>query len=81
MKMQQRPLFPVLRALVEVDVEFVLVGGLAALLNGAPVQAFDTSILPSPKQANAERLLAVLDVLEAVFRAQPERRSNLRSRT
>jgi hypothetical protein len=72
--MQQRPLFPVLRPLVEADVEFVLVGGLAALLDGAPVQAFDTSLVHSREKANAERLLAVLDVLEAVFRAQPERR-------
>jgi predicted nucleotidyltransferase len=72
--MQQRPLFPVLRALVEADVEFVLVGGLAAVLNGAPVHTFDVDIVHSREQANAERLLAVLDVLEAVFRAQPERR-------
>jgi len=72
--MQQRPLFPVLRAFVEADVEFVLVGGLAAVLNGAPVHTFDVDIVHSREPANAERLLAVLDVLEAVFRAQPERR-------
>jgi hypothetical protein len=72
--MQQRPPFPILRALVEADVEFVLVGGLAAVLNGAPVHTFDVGIVHSREQANAERLLAVLDVLESVFRAQPERR-------
>jgi predicted nucleotidyltransferase len=72
--MQQRPLFPVLRALVEADVKFVLVGGLAAVLNGAPVHTFDIDIVHSREQANVERLLAVLDALDAVFRAQPERR-------
>jgi len=69
--MQQRPLFPVLRALVEAEVEFVLVGGLAAVLNGAPVHTFDIDIVHSRAQANLERLLAVLDVLEAIL---PERR-------
>jgi predicted nucleotidyltransferase len=74
MKMRRRPLFPVLRALAEAKVDFVLVGGLAAVLNGAPVHTFDLDIVHSRKQANMERLLAVLDVLDAVFRAQPERR-------
>jgi predicted nucleotidyltransferase len=72
--MQQRPVFPVLRALAEAEVEFVLVGGLAAVLNGAPVHTFDIDIVHSRVPANLERLLAVLDVLEAIFRAQPERR-------
>jgi predicted nucleotidyltransferase len=63
-----------LRALHEGGVKFVIVGGLAAVLNGAPVDTFDLDIVPARDEANVARLLRVLDALEAIYRMQPERR-------
>jgi predicted nucleotidyltransferase len=63
-----------LRALHDGGVEFILVGGLAAAVNGAPVNTFDIDVVHSREAANIARLLPVLDDLEAVFRLQPERR-------
>jgi predicted nucleotidyltransferase len=63
-----------LRALREGGVEFVIVGGLAAVLNGAPVDTFDLDIVPRRDEANVARLLRVLDALDAIYRMQPERR-------
>jgi hypothetical protein len=62
------------RALHEAGVEFILVGGLAAVLNGAPVNTFDVDVVHGRDAANIDRLLGVLNALDAVFRIQPERR-------
>jgi hypothetical protein len=63
-----------LRALCEGGVEFAVVGGLAAVLNGAPVNTFDLDIVPARDEANVARLLRVLDSLNGIYRMQPERR-------
>jgi hypothetical protein len=51
-----------------------VVGGLAAVLNGAPVNTFDLDIVHSREPSNIARILQVLETLDAVFRMQPERR-------
>jgi hypothetical protein len=63
-----------LRALHEGRVDFILVGGLSAVLNGVPVHTYDVDIVHSREPENVARLLPVLESLEAVFRIQPERR-------
>jgi len=63
-----------LRALHDGGVEFILVGGLAAAVNGAPVSTFDIDVVHSRDSANVARILSVLEALDAVFRIQPERR-------
>jgi predicted nucleotidyltransferase len=63
-----------LRALHDGGVEFILVGGLAAAVNGAPVSTFDIDVVHSRDAANVARILSVLEALDAVFRIQPERR-------
>ncbi len=63
-----------LTALTGAGVDFVLVGGVAAVLNGAPINTFDVDIVHAPDPENLNRLLPVLKDLEAVFRVQPERR-------
>ena len=72
--MPQSDLPAALRALSEGGVEFVVVGGLAAVLNGAPVNTFDLDIVPARNEENISRLLRVLDGLDAVYRMQRERR-------
>ncbi len=63
-----------LRALHEGGIEFILVGGLSAVINGAPVHTYDVDIVHSREPGNVARLLAVLESLDAVFRIRPERR-------
>jgi hypothetical protein len=63
-----------LRALREGGVEFAVVGGVAAVLNGAPVNTFDLDIVPARDEENVARLLRVLDTIDAVYRMQPDRR-------
>ena len=63
-----------LRALREGGVEFAVVGGLAAVLNGAPVNTFDLDIVPARDAKNVAKLLRVLDAIDAIYRIQPGRR-------
>jgi hypothetical protein len=63
-----------LRLLSENQVDFILVGGLAAVLQGVPVSTFDVDIVHSRDVLNIQRLMPVLETLDAVFRMQPERR-------
>jgi predicted nucleotidyltransferase len=67
-------LIAVIRALHDSGVEFILVGGVSAVLNGAPIYTFDIDVVHSRDPANIARLLPVLEALDAVFRIQPERR-------
>jgi hypothetical protein len=72
--MPERKLIVTLRALHQGGVEFIVVGGLAAVLQGAPVDTFDVDIVHSLNAANVARILPVLEALDAIFRLQPERR-------
>ena len=72
--MLERDFFAILSALHAQDVAFILVGGLAAALDGAPVTTYDADVVHSRDEANVERLLRVLTDLDAIFRIQPERR-------
>lgn len=72
--MPPNKLIDLLRTLNESAVESVLVGGLSAVLNGAPINSFDVDIVHAHSAANVNRLLAALESLDAVFRMQPERR-------
>lgn len=44
------------------------------MLQGAPIHTYDIDLVYSREPANRERLLKVLDSLDAFFRIQPERR-------
>ena len=55
-------------------VRFVLVGGVAAAVEGAPVSTFDLDIVHEREPRNVERLVAALRELEARYRVRPERR-------
>ncbi len=72
--MQPTRLIATLRILQESRIQFILVGGLAAVLNGAPIQTYDIDLVYSREPANIDHLLIVLESLDAVFRIQPERR-------
>lgn len=55
-------------ALDEHRVDYVLVGGLAAVLHGSTAMTNDADIVPDPDTANLERLSAALTELEARLR-------------
>jgi hypothetical protein len=63
-----------LRALNEHRVDYIVVGGVAAVLHGAPVSTFDLDVVHSRQKENIARLVAVLRALDAYYRARPERR-------
>jgi hypothetical protein len=54
--------------LLEAGVDFILVGGLAAVIQGAPVTTMDVDIVHSQSPENIARLLAFLKSVEAVHR-------------
>ena len=63
-----------LQLLTDANVDFILVGGLAAVARGVPVSTFDVDIVHARNLNNIARLLPVLDTLDAIFRIQPHRR-------
>jgi predicted nucleotidyltransferase len=72
--MVERRLTAMIRALHDAGVEFLVVGGLAAVLNGVPVNTFDVDVVHRRTAENVDRIMPVLDALDAVYRIQPERR-------
>jgi hypothetical protein len=54
-----------LELLLDASVEFILVGGGAAVIHGAPVTTQDIDIVHSRDAANIDRLLQVLSRLDA----------------
>jgi len=58
----------ILELLNKHEVEYIVVGGVAAVIQGAPVTTFDIDTLVRISEGNATRLMRVLDELEACFR-------------
>jgi hypothetical protein len=57
-----------LRRLAQAEVEFVLVGMTAGVVQGAPATTFDVDVVHRRSPENVARLLAVLRELGAVYR-------------
>ena len=57
-----------LRALLRHRVDFIVVGGVAAQLEGAPILTFDLDVLYEKSAENLARLLAALRELKAHYR-------------
>jgi hypothetical protein len=62
----------VLQKLVDYQVEFIVVGGVAAVLTGAPVNTFDLDVVHSRTPENLTRLVKALRELDARYRHRPE---------
>lgn len=56
-----------LQLLVRHKVDFILVGGVAAIVEGAPISTLDLDIVIRPAAENRERLLAALTELNARY--------------
>ena len=63
----------ILEGLLEAGVDFILVGGLAAVIQGAPVTTMDVDIVHSQSPENVARLLSFLKSVDAVHRRLDDR--------
>ena len=57
--------------LADAEVEFVIVGGMAAVVQGVPVTTFDLDIVHNRGEANTKKLLALLKTIHARYRGHP----------
>ena len=62
----------ILKILASHKVDFVMVGGMAAVLQGAPITTFDLDIVHSRADENLDRLVAALRDLDAYYREKPD---------
>ena len=58
----------VLEGLIKADIEFILVGGLAAVVQGAPVTTMDVVIVHNQSSENIAKLLGFLESIDAFHR-------------
>ncbi len=71
MPSQQGSLTTLLAQLAASGCEFVLVGGLAAVAQGAPLTTFDVDIVHARTADNIDRLLGFLTTVNARYRGRP----------
>lgn len=62
-----------LQKLNDAQIEFILVGGLAAVVQGAPITTFDLDIVHHRSDKNIKRLFKLLKSLEAFHRRPDDR--------
>ena len=62
----------IIRTLDAHDVRYVVIGGLAGILHGAPVNTNDADICPDPDPENVDRLAAALRAMGARIRTHAE---------
>jgi len=58
----------VLEGLIKANIEFILVGGLAAVVQGAPVTTMDVDIVHNQSSENIAKLLGFLKSIDALHR-------------
>ena len=66
--MASRNLVELLRCLVRSDVECIVVGGMAGVMRGSPVMTVDVDIVHNRHPDNVQRLVRLLDELQATCR-------------
>lgn len=66
--MAESNLIGILRVLDTHGVEFIVVGGMAAVIGGAPIVTHDIDVLRRRSTENVSALLAALNELDAVYR-------------
>ncbi|RLB76616.1 MAG: hypothetical protein DRH24_17600 [Deltaproteobacteria bacterium] len=58
----------IIEGLIKADVKFILVGGLAAVVQGAPVTTMDVDILHKQSPENIAKLFVFLKSIDAIYR-------------
>ena len=62
--------FEILKTLTEHKADFIVVGGVCAVLHGAPISTFDLDLVHSRSPDNLGRLISALKELDAFYRGQ-----------
>jgi hypothetical protein len=70
--MEKVGLSAILEGLCQAKIEFILVGGLASVVQGAPITTMDVDIVPRRRPGNLERLFLFLKSVEAYQRRMDE---------
>ena len=60
----------ILEILADYKIDFIIVGGVCAVLHGAPVTTFDLDVVHKRIPENLERLMSALQELDAYYRSQ-----------
>jgi len=58
----------IIEGLIKADVKFILVGGLAAVVQGAPVTTMDVDIVHNRSSDNISKLFTFLKSIDAIYR-------------
>ena len=74
MESSENDFIRIIEALLKNEVEFIIVGGVCAVLHGAPVTTFDLDLVHSRSSENIRRLLSVLNELDAYYRTREDLR-------
>ena len=72
-KKTEPDLSAILEGLARADVRFILVGGLAAVVQGAPVTTMDVDIVHDRSSENVSKLFRFLESIDAVYRRPDEK--------
>jgi hypothetical protein len=75
-KMTGPDLSAILEGLINAEVNFILVGGLAAVVQGAPVTTMDVDIVHNQSSENIVKVLAFLKSIGAFHRRLGENNGN-----
>lgn len=66
--------FGILDVFIKNQVDFIVIGGVSAVLHGAPITTFDLDIVHSREPDNIQRLLKALKELDAHYRTRKDRK-------
>lgn len=64
----------ILKVLKKNNVDFIIVGGVCAVLHGAPLTTFDLDLVHSRSPENLTRLMSALQELDANYRGRGDKR-------
>ena len=67
------PLFQILQRLSDCHVEYVLIGGMAAIVHGSALATQDVDVCAPMTNENLDRIHAALEGLDARFRMRPDK--------
>ncbi|MBW1860687.1 MAG: hypothetical protein JRI70_11730 [Deltaproteobacteria bacterium] len=65
---------PILETLIKHEVDFIIVGGVCAVLHGVPMTTFDLDLVHSRTPENLDRLTTALKELDAYYRGHGDQR-------
>lgn len=67
-KTKDADLSAILESLIKADIQFILVGGLAAVIQGSPVTTMDVDIVYRRSSENISKLIKFLKSIDAIYR-------------